>query len=385
MRDEFLAYGAPKIEESEIEEVVATLRSGWLSTGPRVKRFETEFSAYKGVNDGVAVSSCTAALHLSLIAAGIGPGDEVITTPFTFAASINAIIHAGGTPVLADIDPDTHNIDADQIKAKITPQTKAVLPVHYAGRACDMIEIMEIAEDHGLLVVEDCAHAIETEYHGQPAGTIGHFGCFSFYVTKNLVTGEGGFVLSKDTALLDRIRILALHGMSKDAWKRYSGAGKAVYEIVECGFKYNMMDIQAALGLHQLGRVDTYWERRKEIWERYNEAFNDLPIQCPAPVEEGTKHAHHLYTVLIDPDQAGFSRQVFISRLQEANVGTGVHYTAIPEHPYYQDQFGWSPDIAPVATQVGRQTVTLPLSAALTDNDVGDVIAAVRAAFGLGR
>ena len=259
MREEFLVFGAPLIEAAEIDEVVETLRSGWLGTGPKVARFESDFCRYKaGWGYPVAVNSCTAALHLSLLAAGVGPGDEVITSPMTFCATVNAIIHAGGTPVLADVDPATMNIDPQQIRDRITEKTKAILPIHFAGRPCEMDAIMAIANERGLQVIEDCAHAIETTYHGQHAGTFGDFGCFSFYVTKNVVTGEGGMILAKTEETASRLKTLALHGMSKDAWKRFSDSGYQHYQVVESGFKYNMMDIQAAIGIHQLNRVEHF-------------------------------------------------------------------------------------------------------------------------------
>src|SRR6266849_5475498 len=251
---DFIVFGAPKIEQDEIDEVVRCLESGWIGTGSRVARFEKEFAQYKSQPFAAAVSSCTAAMHLSVLAAGIGQGDEVITTPMTFCATVNAIVHAGATPVLADVDPLTMNIDPAEVEARITPKTKAILPVHFAGRSCDMEALTDIAERHRLKIIEDCAHAIETEYRGKKAGTFGDFGCFSFYVTKNVATGEGGMVVARRPEDASRIKVLALHGMSHDAWKRFGDEGFKHYQVVECGFKYNMMDIQAAIGLHQLRR-----------------------------------------------------------------------------------------------------------------------------------
>jgi dTDP-4-amino-4,6-dideoxygalactose transaminase len=378
IRDTFLVFGAPAIEDAEIEEVIATLKSGWLGTGPKVAQFETEFAAYKGAEFSAALNSCTAALHLSILAAGLKPGDEVITTPMTFCATVNAIIHAGATPVLADVDPVTMNIDAAAIRQKITPRTRAILPVHFAGRPCDMDAIMEIAERHDLKVIEDCAHAIETEYKGRKAGTFGDFGCFSFYVTKNIITGEGGMVLSRQEEDIARIKMLGLHGMSKDAWKRFSDEGYKHYSVVECGFKYNMMDLQGAVGIHQLQRVEAYWKRRQEIWTRYNEAFADLPISLPAPPEHDTRHAFHLYTILVDEEACGVGRDSFLNAMTANNIGVGVHYLSIPEHPFYQQSYGWKPEQFPAAMKIGRQTVSLPISARLSDGDVSDVISAVR-------
>lgn len=377
-REEFLIFGAPCIEEEEIEEVQAVMRSGWLGTGPRVASFERRFGEYRGASHAVALNSCTAALHLSLLAAGVGPGDEVITTPLTFCATVNAIIHAGATPVLADIDPVTLNIDPAQVRARITSRTRALLPVHFAGRPCAMDELMPLAAAHGLKVIEDCAHAIETEYHGKSAGTFGDFGCFSFYVTKNVVTGEGGMVLVRREEDAARIKVLGLHGMSKDAWQRFSDSGYKHYYVVAAGFKYNMMDLQAAIGLKQLERVEPYWLRRREIWARYTDRLRDLPIGLPAPVEPDTRHAHHLFTVQIDAARCGIERDAVLEFMTSQRIGIGVHYLALTEHPYYQQTFGWRPEDTPHATRVGRQTLSLPLSARLSNADVDDVIAALR-------
>lgn len=344
-------------------------------------RFEAEFSRYKGVPFAAALNSCTAALHLSILAAGIGPGDEVITTPLTFCAKVNAIIHAGATPALADVLPGTMNIDPDEIERRITPRTKALLPLHFAGRPCDMDRILAIAREHQLKVIEDCAHAIETEYHGRKAGAFGDFGCFSFCVTKNVVTGEGGMVLAQREEDIARIKVLGLHGMSKDAWKRFGDDGYKHYQVVEwvmeCGFKYNMMDLQAAIGIHQLQRVEPYWLKRRTVWERYNEAFAGLPLRLPAAIESQTRHAFHLYTLLIDETMVGISRDRFLDAMTARNIGVGVHYLSIPEHPYYQRTFGWRPEQYPHVMRIGRQTASLPLSANLSDKSVDDVIAAV--------
>jgi dTDP-4-amino-4,6-dideoxygalactose transaminase len=370
------------IEDAEIQEVVASMQSGWLGTGPKVARFEEDLRTYKGANHAVAVNSCTAALHLSILAANLKPGDEVITSPMTFCATVNAIIHAGATPVLADVHPETMNIDPQQIAARITERTRAVMPIHFAGRACDMDALGALVESHNLALIEDCAHAIETEYHGRRAGTFGDFGCFSFYVTKNVITGEGGMVLTQREEDAARIKMLALHGMTKDAWKRFSDEGYKHYKVTECGFKYNMMDIQAAIGIHQLSRVEPYWLRREEIWQRYNEAFADLPLTLPAAPAPDTRHAYHLYTILVDEERAGISRDAFLSAMTAQNIGVGVHYLSIPEHPYYQETFGWKPEDYPHAMRLGRQTVSLPLSARLSDDDVEDVITAVYRVLG---
>jgi len=383
-KDRFLVFGAPAIEEPEIAEVVASLRSGWLGTGPKVAQFERDFAAYTGAPHAAAVNSCTAALHLSILAAGLRPGDEVITTALTFCATVNAIIHAGATPVLADIDPVTMNIDPQRVAERITDRTRALLPVHLAGRACDMEALEGLAGKHQLKLIEDCAHAIETEYRGRRAGTFGDFGCFSFYVTKNIVTGEGGMVVTRREEDVARIKILALHGMSKDAWKRFGDDGYKHYQVVEAGFKYNMMDLQAAIGLHQLKRIEPYWRRRQEIWRHYNDAFAGWPIGLPAAPEPGTRHALHLYTILVDPQKAGLDRDAFLDAMTAQNIGVGVHYLSVPEHPYYQQTFGWRPEDFPNAMRIGRQTVSLPLSAKMSDEDADDVIRAVRRVLGCG-
>jgi dTDP-4-amino-4,6-dideoxygalactose transaminase len=379
MRERFLVFGAPLIGDAEIDEVVDSLRSGWLGTGPKVARFERDFAAYKGVDQAVAVNSCTAALHLSLLAAGLGPGDEVITTPLTFCATVNAILHVGARPVLADVDPMTFNIDPAKVAECITPRTRAILPVHFAGRPCAMDALLTLAEQHGLRLIEDCAHAIESRYHGQPTGTFGDFGCFSFYVTKNVVTGEGGMILARRPEDAARLKTLALHGMSHDAWRRFSDSGYRHYQVVECGFKYNMMDLQAAIGLHQLARVEAAWVRRRAIWNRYQAAFADLPVIRPAEPEPDTRHAHHLYTLLIDAAHCDCERDAFLEHMTAQRIGVGVHYLSLPEHPYYQQRLGWRPEETPHAWRIGQQTVSLPLSPALSDADVDDVIAAVRA------
>jgi dTDP-4-amino-4,6-dideoxygalactose transaminase len=364
--------------DEEIEELADCFQSGWLGTGPKVAKFENDFRDYKGARNAVAVSSCTAALHLSALAAGVGPGDEVVTTPMTFCSTVNAIIHAGATPVLADVDPVTMNISPSEIERKISPKTKAILPVHFAGRPCEMDEIMQISRKHGIKVIEDCAHAVETEYKGIKAGLFGDFGCFSFYVTKNITTGEGGMVVTRDDNDSARIKILGLHGLSKDAWKRFGDTGYKHYEVVECGYKYNMMDIQAAIGIHQLKRVEAYWLRRREVWDKYNLAFADTPLTLPAEPARDTRHAYHLYTVLVDEKRAKITRDEFLERMAAENIGVGVHYMSVPEHPYYRKTFGWKPEDYPNAMQIGRKTVSLPISAALSDEDVNDVITSVR-------
>jgi len=382
LRSEFLVFGRPTIEQDEIDEVVDSLQCGWLGTGPKVRRFEQDFASYKGVASATAVNSCTAALHLSLLAADIGPGDEVITSALTFCATVNAIIHAGATPILADVDPVTFNIDPREVEKKITRKTRALLPVHFAGNPCDLGALSALATRHGLILIEDCAHAIEAEYQTRKVGTVGDFGCFSFYATKNVCTGEGGMVLARKESHLDRIKSLALHGLSRDAWHRYSDAGFRHYEVHECGFKYNMMDLQAALGLHQLAKVERRWTRRRDIALRYAEAFSDLPITLPPEALPGNRHAHHLYPLRIARGSAGFTRDEFIEAMTGLRVGVGVHYRSIPTHRYYQTAFQWRPEDYPHAFQIGEETVSLPLSATLAEEDVEYVIEAVHQVLG---
>jgi len=377
-RENFLVFGAPSIEEPEIDEVLASMRSGWLGTGPKVAIFEHAFKAYKSAEFAAAVNSCTAALHLSLLSLELDPGDEVITSPMTFCATINAIIHSGATPVLADVESDTMNIDPKEIESKITPRTKAILPIHFAGRPCNMDAITDIAQRRGLKIVEDCAHAIESEYKGKKIGTFGEFGCFSFYVTKNIVTGEGGMVLAKNEQDINRIKMLALHGMTKDAWKRFADEGYKHYLVTEAGYKYNMMDMQAAIGIHQLKRIEPYWHKRREIWQKYNDAFADLPVTIPAPLEPNTRHAYHLYTIMVEEESAGICRDRFIDAITDMKIGIGVHYLSIPEHPYYHKRFGWKKEDYPNSYKIGRKTVSLPLSASLSEEDTSDVITAVK-------
>ncbi|MFH1861641.1 MAG: DegT/DnrJ/EryC1/StrS family aminotransferase [bacterium] len=377
-RKEFLVFGAPAIQEEEIAEVVATLRSGWLGTGPKVGRFEALFRAYIGAQHALALSSCTAGLHVVMFAAGIKPGDEVITSPLTFAATANAILHAGATPIFADVEPGTLNLDPEQVNKQITPRTRAIIPVHLYGRPCNMDALLDIAQRHQLLFIEDAAHAIEAIYRGRRMGTFGLAGCFSFYVTKNVITAEGGMVTTNNDEIADKIKILSLHGLSRDAWKRYSDSGYRHYEVIYPGFKYNMTDIQASLGIHQLNRVEVNLKRREAIWARYDAAFSDLPVDVPPLAENNTRHARHLYTLLLRFDKIKMSRDEFLVRLQEENIGAGVHFISLHLQKYYRETFGYQPEDFPVATEASRRTVSLPLSPKLTDQDVDDVISAVR-------
>ncbi len=368
--DHFVPFSSSQIKEEEIQEVISTLKSGWLSTGPKVVQFQQKFAQYKNTSHAFAVSSCTAALHLSLITANLQPNDEVITTPMTFCATVNAILYAGCIPVLADIDMDTMNISVQEIEKKITPRTKAIIPVHFGGRLCNMYDIMSLSERYQLIVVEDCAHAIETQVDDRSAGTFGHFGCFSFYATKNMTTGEGGMLLVNNSNLHERVRQLSLHGLSSNAWDRFQQSTFSPYLVKELGFKYNMTDIQASLGIYQLSRIRQNWESRRQIWEYYNQHLQGLPIILPAPVLSNEKHAYHLYTILLDESKVGMSRQKFIEKMYQANIGLSVHYTSIPEHPYYQKRFSWKPSDYPHSYQVSSQTVSLPLHLKLKDEEL---------------
>jgi dTDP-4-amino-4,6-dideoxygalactose transaminase len=381
MRDSYLVFGQPLIEQPEIDEVVDSMTTAWLGTGPKSAAFEQRIAAYKEVPHAVGVNSCTAGLHLTCVVLGLGPGDEVITTPMTFCATINAIIHAGATPVLADVDPVTMNIDPDSVREAITPRTKAILVVHFAGRACDMDSLAAIAKEHDLKIIEDCAHAIETEYKGKKAGTIGDLGVLSFYSTKNIVTGEGGMVLTSDPALAKRTKMMALHGMSADAWRRFRDDGYEHYDVEEIGFKYNMIDLQAAIGLHQIERVEAWWKRRLTIWRRYMSELADLPLELPAAWPDDERHGLHLFTLLIDKERCGLSRDELLTALHEQNIGTGVHYRAIPDLRAYRERYSWRSEDYPNAKAIGDRTVSLPLSPRLTDQDVGDVIAAIKTAL----
>ena len=377
VRDEYLVFGRPDIREEEIAEVEATLRSGWLGTGPRVAAFEEMFREYVGAKYAMALNSCTAGLHLAMIAVGVKPGTEVITTPMTFASTANVITHLGATPVFVDCERESLCLDPGRIEERITPRTRAILPVHFAGRAADMTTIGRIAEKHGLRVVEDGAHAIETIHHGRKIGTISDCTAFSFYVTKNVITGEGGMVTTNNPDVADWIKIAGLHGLSRDAWKRYSDDGFRHYEVIFPGFKYNMMDLQAALGLHQLGRVDENLVRREQIWSRYREAFADLPLRIPPEPEDGDRHARHLFIILLELEQLRVDRDQVISALHAENIGSGVHYRALHLHPYYRETYGYRVGEFERAEWVGERTLSLPLSTALSDQDVEDVITAV--------
>lgn len=378
VREDFLVFGKPQICQEEIDEVVDTMQSGWLSTGPKTARFEDSFAQYKNAEHAVGLSSCTAALFLGLRALKLQPGDEVISTDFTFTASISAIIHNGLKPVLCDVEMKTQNIDCTQIESKITPRTRAILPVHMCGLPCNMDAIMDIANRYNLFVVEDCAHAIEATYNGKHLGTFGDVGAFSFYATKNIACGEGGMLTTSNEDIARDIRLSSLHGLSKNAHNRYGSSGFSHYQVLDAGYKYNMMDLVASIGIHQLARIEDSWQRRKEIAERYCSGLHGLPVYLPPQPKPGIKSAYHLFTIQLKLDQLRVNRDFILDALKAEGIGAGVHYNAIHTHPYYARVLGAVADDFPNAQWLSDRTISLPLSAALEDHDVDDVVEACR-------
>jgi len=379
-RDDYLVFGAPLIGPEERAEVQSCLDECWLGSGPRVARFEDAFREYVAAPAAVAVSSCTAALHLALLRLGLETGDEVITSPMTFCATANAVIHAGLKPVFVDCDR-TMNIDPLSIAAQIGPRTRALLVVHFAGRPCDMDAIMKLAATHDLRVIEDCAHAIEATVDGRHCGTFGEFGCFSFYVTKNVTTGEGGMITCRDPAVSGALKSMALHGLSADAWGRYRDSGFVHYEVSAPGFKYNLTDLAAALGIHQLARVERNWQRRHALWSFYLEELRDLPLVLPPPIPANMRHALHLFTCFVDDARTSIERDDVVARLHELRIGTGVHYRPVHLHSYYRQTYGYGEGDFPTAEWIGERTFSLPLSAAVTDDDAADVVRALWTIF----
>jgi dTDP-4-amino-4,6-dideoxygalactose transaminase len=375
----FVPFSPTSVGRDEIDEVIATLESGWLTTGPRVRRFEAEFAAYTGAPHAVAVNSCTAALHLSLLAAGVQPRHEVLTTPLTFCATANVIVHTGATPVFADIDPSTWNLDPAAAADRITGATRVILPVDYAGRPADLDAFERLARTHGISLVEDAAHCVEGATGGRKVGSIADFTCFSFYATKNLTTGEGGMVTVRDEAAAAFIRTASLHGMSRDAWARYAPGGSPHYDVAMPGFKYNMMDLQAAIGLRQLARIGAMHVRRAAICARYDAGLAGLPLVRPAPPAAGTVHARHLYPVLVDESLCGVSRDALQQRMREAGVDTSIHFRAVHLHSYYRERFGFRRGMFPHAEAVSDSTLSLPLSPAMPDDAVDRVVDALHA------
>ena len=377
----FLPFAQPDIGEEEIAEVVDSLRSGWITTGPKTRRFEADFADYLGGGlYAVAVNSATAGLHLALEAAGIRSGDEVITTPYTFTATAEVIRYLGADPVFVDIDPGTFNIDADKIEAAITDRTRAIIPVHFAGLPCEMDKILSIARNHDLHVIEDAAHSLPTKYQHKTIGTLeSDISVFSFYATKTITTGEGGMVVTWNKEFAERMRVMRLHGISQDVFDRYSSTQPSWYYEVEApGFKYNMTDISAAIGLHQLKKVDVFHTRRTWIAEQYNKAFLDLPIKLPSPASPDDQHAWHLYVVQLKQKQLSITRDEFISQMAQSGIGTSVHFIPLHLQPYWRDRYGYSPDDFPVSNKVYPTVVSLPIYPKMTDEDVARVINAVK-------
>jgi dTDP-4-amino-4,6-dideoxygalactose transaminase len=376
MRDEFLPFGRPTLGDEEIAEVVDSLRSGWITTGPKVKRFEGLLESYVGAPHVRCVSSCTAALTLLLHAHEIGPGDEVLVPAMTFVATANAIEDAGATPVFVDGEPGTGLIDLDAAEAAVTPRTRAIMPVHLAGRPVDMDRLNALRDRHDILVIEDAAHALGTEWRGGRIGTHGNPAAFSFYATKNITTIEGGAVATDDQGLAERIECLSLHGLSLGAWTRFSNSGFRHFEVHRPGYKANMTDVQAAIGLHQLRKLDGWIDVRAAQAEGYDELLRDLPLDTPPPAEPGTRHAWHLYSILVRPD-APLGRDELVDFMRERRIGTGVHYRGVHLHPYYRDRYGIDSREFPVATELSERTLSIPLGPSLRADDQEDVAAAL--------
>lgn len=376
-RTTFLPFALPDITEAEIAEVTEALKSNWITTGPRTRQLEQIFADYLEVPAALGLNSCTAGLHVALATAGIGPGDEVISTTYTFCATVNVIEHVGARPILVDICPDTLNIDPVQIEAAITPCTRAVIPVHYGGHCCDMSTIISIARQHNLTIIEDCAHSLPSTFDGQAAGTFGDFASFSFYATKTMTTAEGGMLVARDADLIDRARVFSLHGMSRDAWKRFSATGSWYYEVVTPGFKYNMTDLSAALGLVQFQRLEEMQQKRERIAEAYNQAFRAISALEIPTIRPGIRHSWHLYPLRLNLNQLRIDRAQFIEELQAYNIGTSVHYIPIHLHPFYRDRYSYRPDSFPVAHREYERLISLPIYSTMSSQDINDVIEAV--------
>jgi dTDP-4-amino-4,6-dideoxygalactose transaminase len=386
-RKSFLPYALPSIGEAEIAEVVDSLRSGWITLGPKVKRFEEDFARYVDAPHAVALNSCTAGLHIALQALGIGPGDEVILPTMTFCATANVVVQLGAKPVLVDVGDDL-NIDPASAEAAVTPRTRAIMPVHYGGQACDLAAVYALAARHDLVVVEDAAHAVATEYAGRRIGSAfddrwprprGRATVFSFYATKNLATGDGGMLTTDDPRVAERCQRLALHGMSRDAWQRYTSAGSWYYEVLEPGYKQNMTDIQAAIGIHQLRRLDEFTAVRQRYAALYDAAFADIPeVRRPVRRPDST-HTFHLYPVRFDRERLRIGRDEIIRELATCNIGTSVHFIPVHVHPYYRERFGYTNADFPNASRIFADLISLPLYPAMTDDDVRSVHHAVRA------
>jgi len=378
---EAIPFFVPDLGQDEIDEVVRTLRSGWLTTGPQVAAFEAEFAAAVGAQHAVAVNSATAALHLALEAAGVGAGDEVLVPTMTFAATAEVVIHLGARPVLLDCAADSLHLDPEAARAAISPRSKAIIPVHYAGEPCKMDALVPLAERHGLALIEDAAHAFPAAYGGRSIGGIGAATCFSFYANKTITTGEGGMLTTNDAELADRARLMSLHGLSRDAWRRYAGGGSWAYEIVRPGFKYNLTDIAAALGRVQLRRAESFRRARRQVAGWYGEALGNMQeIRLPSE-PEGSEHAWHLYVVQLESARTELDRPRLIERLAEAKIATSVHWIPLHLHSYYRDQFGYRPEDFPRATAAFERIVSLPLFPGMTRRQVNRVANTIREAL----
>lgn len=367
-------FHIPSIGPEEISAVVETLESGWITTGPKTKCFEEAFARYIGARHAIAVNSCTAALHLSLEAIGLKEGDEVLVPTVTFTASAEVVTYFKAKPVLVDVDPVHFNVSLEDAQRRITPRTRAIIPVHFAGHACDMDPILDLAQAKGLAVVEDAAHALPSKYKGRNVGTLSALTAFSFYATKTLATGEGGMVTTDDDSLADRIRMMRLHGMSRDAWKRYRADGNWRYEIVEAGYKCNLTDLQAALGLVQLSRCDEMWQSRARIAQKYTQALASMGAFCIPPVSSEVQHAWHLFVVLIDSNKLRIHRDQVIEELRERGIGTAVHFIPLHLHRYYQENWGYRAGDFPVAEHYFDRCVSLPIYPGMTDEEINQVI-----------
>jgi dTDP-4-amino-4,6-dideoxygalactose transaminase len=377
MRENFLPFALPDLDQTELNEIREVLDSGWVTTGAKTKRFEEEFAAVVGARHAVAVNSCTAAMHLALDAIGLRRDDEVITTPYTFAATAEVIRYFDARPVFVDVEPEFLNIDPSLIEKAFTPRTKAVIPVHIAGLPAELEGIGEAARRHGVPVIEDAAHAFPALYRGRMIGAISELTCFSFYATKTITTGEGGMICTEDDALAERCRIMALHGISKDVWKRYTAEGSWYYEIIAPGYKYNMTDVAAAMGLAQLRKAQKMFARRKEIARRYHEAFSRIEeLQVPGD-RANAQHAWHLYMLRLNLDRLSINRARFVEELKKASIGASVHFIPLHVHPYYRDTFGYRPGDLPVAYREYLREVSLPIFSKMSDGDVQSVIDAV--------
>jgi dTDP-4-amino-4,6-dideoxygalactose transaminase len=375
----FLPFARPDLQSGEIDEVVAVLKSGWLTTGPRVQRFEQAFKEYTGAPHALAVSSATAGLHLAVLALNLQPGDEVITTPLTFAASLNTIVLGGGKPVLVDVDPATFNIDAARVAKAITKRTKAIMPVHFAGLPVDLDPLYALAEKHGLRIIEDAAHSIHTEYKGKRIGSFGDTQVFSFHPNKNMTTGEGGVIVTRDAALAKSAAVMRFHGIDRDSFNRFSKAGSQTYDVIAPGFKYNMMDIQAAIGLHQLPRIESFVDARRKLAARYDSIFADWnSIARPQPAPFAHRHAWHLYTVLIEESACGIDRDAFLAAMKERDIGIGLHYTAAHLFTFYRETYGYKAGDFPHAERIGNAICSLPLFPTMTVAEQDRVVAAMR-------